>query len=175
MAARMQRGRQRLANRFRSPNLVATIISALARSKLAPGRLELEITETVLPDSSDSTIATLNQLRALGVRISLDDFGVGCSSLSYLQRFWFYKIKIDGSFVRNLGVQVEALAIIRAVAGLGRSLGMTTTAERVETKAQFELLRAEGCDEVQGFYFSAAKPAQEITAFISEFRDKIAA
>lgn len=160
---------------FRSPNLVATVISALARSKLAPRRLELEITETVLLDSSETTMATLNQLRSLGVRISLDDFGVGYSSLSYLQKFPFDKIKLDGSFVRNLAVKSETLAIVRAVAGLGRNLGMITTAECVETQEQLELITAEGCDEVQGFYFGAAKPAQEITAFIAEFRDKVAA
>jgi predicted signal transduction protein with EAL and GGDEF domain len=143
---------------FRAPGLVAAVFSALASSKLSATRLDLEITEAVLLHDSDTTLATLGQLRELGVRISMDDFGTGYSSLSYLQKFPFNKIKIDQSFVRNLGEREEALAIIRAVTGMGRSLGITTTAEGVETFAQLEKLKLEGCTEIQGYYLSKPQP-----------------
>ena len=112
--------------------------------------------------------ATLNQLRDLGVRISMDDFGTGYSSLSYLRRFPFDKIKIDQSFVRDLDVKGDAVAIVRAVASLGESLGMSTTAEGVETPEQLDMLRAEGCKEVQGFLFSRPLPARDLRALIGE-------
>jgi EAL domain-containing protein (putative c-di-GMP-specific phosphodiesterase class I) len=134
----------------------------LANSGLAPRRLELEITESVLLFNSETTLATLHRLRALGVRISMDDFGTGYSSLSYLRSFPFDKIKIDRSFVHDLATNPDSMAIIRAVTGLGASLGMTTTGEGVETREELEYLKREGCTEAQGYFYSKPKPASEI-------------
>lgn len=151
---------------FSNRNLVSVVTEALAASGLPPHRLELEITESVLLENSAAVTATLAQLNALGVRISMDDFGTGYSSLSYLQRFPFDKIKIDASFIHSLGQGEEGIAIVRAIAGLGKSLGITTTAEGVETEEQLESILAEGCDEVQGYYFSAPRPAKEVATFL---------
>ena len=118
---------------FQNGKLVATVFSALAGSGLAPSRLELEITESVLLGSNDRNAATLKQLHELGVRLSMDDFGTGFSSLSYLRNFPFDKIKIDQSFIRNLVEDSRSKAIVRAITGLAQSFGMTTTAEGVET------------------------------------------
>ena len=147
---------------FRNASLVSTITSALASSGLPASRLEIEITESVLLQDTEATLATLHQLRALGVHVSMDDFGTGYSSLSYLRRFPFDKIKIDQSFVRDIGNNKQSLAIIEAVTNLGTTLGMATTAEGVETRDQLEQLRAHGCTEVQGYYFSKPKPIEEI-------------
>ncbi|WP_424627209.1 putative bifunctional diguanylate cyclase/phosphodiesterase [Bradyrhizobium sp. SYSU BS000235] len=154
---------------FRSRNLVPAVIGALARSGLSPFRLELEITESIFLAETEANLATLHQLRELGVRISMDDFGTGYSSLSYLRSFPFDKIKIDRSFVRDLADRSDCAAIIRAISGLGRSLNISTTAEGVETEDQLDALRAEGCTEVQGFLFSAARPASEISELIATF------
>ena len=154
---------------FKSKNLVSTIVSALANSGLPPKRLEVEITETVLIQDNDATLAVLHQLRDLGVRISMDDFGTGYSSLSYLRRFPFDKIKIDRSFIRDLAKRDDSRSIVRAVTGLGSSLGMVTTAEGVETEEQLRLLRAEGCTQVQGYLFSPPKPLREIAELIEKF------
>jgi diguanylate cyclase (GGDEF)-like protein len=139
------------------PGLIEEVRDAIKRANLDPQRLELEITETVLLRDAEQTIAVLHQLRAEGIRFALDDFGTGYSSLSYLRRFPFDKIKIDGSFIKDLP-SVESLAIIKAVTGIAESLGVTTTAEGVETEEQLERLRLEGCDEVQGYLFSAPTP-----------------
>ena len=154
---------------FRSRNLVQAVVSALAHSSLSPRRLELEVTESVFLAETEANVAILHQLRELGVRISMDDFGTGYSSLSYLRSFPFDKIKIDRSFVKDLAKRSDCLAIVRAISGLGRSLNITTTAEGVETKDQLDWLRAEGCNEVQGFLFSAARPAGEIEKLLSDF------
>jgi diguanylate cyclase (GGDEF)-like protein/PAS domain S-box-containing protein len=154
---------------FRSRNLVQVVISALAHSGLSPQRLELEITESVFLAETAANLAILHQLRELGVSISMDDFGTGYSSLSYLRSFPFDKIKIDRSFVKDLAQRSDCVAIVRAISGLGRSLNITTTAEGVETVDQLDWLRAEGCNEVQGFLFSAAKPAAEIEALLAGF------
>jgi diguanylate cyclase (GGDEF)-like protein/PAS domain S-box-containing protein len=154
---------------FRSRNLVQAVISALAHSGLSPRRLELEITESVFLAETEANLAILHQLRELGVRISMDDFGTGYSSLSYLRSFPFDKIKIDRSFVKDLAERPDCVAIVRAISGLGRSLNITTTAEGVETVDQLDWLRNEGCNEVQGFLFSAAKPAGEVAALLSRF------
>ena len=154
---------------FRSRNLVQAVISALAHSGLSPLRLELEITESLLLAETETNLAILHQLRELGVSISLDDFGTGYSSLSYLRSFPFDKIKIDRSFVKDIAERPDCVAIVRAISGLGRSLNITTTAEGVETIDQLDWLRAEGCNEVQGFLFSAAKPATEVDALLSRF------
>jgi diguanylate cyclase (GGDEF)-like protein len=157
---------------FKMPNLSQIVMSALAHSGLAARRLELEITESVLLLNSESTLATLHQLRRLGVRISMDDFGTGYSSLSYLRSFPFDKIKIDGSFVRDLSSNADSMAIIRAVAGLGSSLGMTTTGEGVETQEELDYLRTEGCTEAQGFYFSQPRPASEVHMMLAKQIDQ---
>nr|WP_283817237.1 EAL domain-containing protein [Bradyrhizobium lablabi] len=154
---------------FRSRNLVQAVISALAHSSLSPRRLELEITESVFLAETETNLAILHQMRELGVGISMDDFGTGYSSLSYLRSFPFDKIKIDRSFVKDLARRSDCLAIVRAISGLGRSLKITTTAEGVETVDQLDSLRAEGCNEVQGFLFSAAKPGSEIEALLTAF------
>jgi diguanylate cyclase (GGDEF)-like protein/PAS domain S-box-containing protein len=154
---------------FRSRNLVQVVISALAQSGLSPKRLELEITESIFLAETDANLAILHQLRELGISISMDDFGTGYSSLSYLRSFPFDKIKIDRSFVKDLAQRPDCVAIVRAISGLGRSLNITTTAEGVETEDQLDWLRAEGCNEVQGFLFSAARPAAEIAKLLADF------
>jgi predicted signal transduction protein with EAL and GGDEF domain len=154
---------------FRSRNLVQMVISALAHSGLSPLRLELEITESLFLAETEANLAILHQLRELGVSISMDDFGTGYSSLSYLRSFPFDKIKIDRSFVKDLAERSDCVAIVRAISGLGRSLNITTTAEGVETIDQLDWLRAEGCNEVQGFLFSAARPAAEIEQLLFKF------
>ena len=143
---------------FRQGSLVADVRGALADAGLAPGRLELEITESVLIEDSETVIAVLSQLRSFGVRIALDDFGTGFSSLSYLRRFPFDKLKIDRSFVQDLS-DASDLAILRAMTGLGRALDVTVVAEGVETAEQAGQLRAEGCSELQGYYFGRPGPA----------------
>jgi len=155
---------------FRSPNLIASVTAALAASGLSARRLELEITESVLLQNSEATLTTLHELRAMGVRISLDDFGTGYSSLSYLRSFPFDKIKIDRSFVSELATREDSMAIIRAVTGLGRSLGIVTTAEGVENDAQLELLRREGCTQAQGYLFSKPRPASDVAIMLNRPR-----
>jgi diguanylate cyclase (GGDEF)-like protein/PAS domain S-box-containing protein len=151
---------------FKNPNLVASVKAALQASGLSADRLELEITESVLLQNSESTLAVLHELRGFGVRISLDDFGTGYSSLSYLRSFPFDKIKIDRSFVTDLATGEESMAIVRAVTGLGKSLGIVTTAEGVETEGQFDLLRQEGCTQVQGYLFSRPRPAADVAKML---------
>jgi diguanylate cyclase (GGDEF)-like protein len=156
---------------FSKGNLVSTVMNALAASGLPASRLELEITESVLLEKSERNIEILNQLRELGVRISMDDFGTGYSSIGYLRSFPFDKIKIDKSFVRDLLVDEGSLAIVRAIAGLGVSFGMTTTAEGVETEEQVRCLRLEGCIEVQGYLYSRPVPAEQIGNLLADLND----
>jgi diguanylate cyclase (GGDEF)-like protein len=146
---------------FRDRRLAHMVARVLAEAGLAPGRLELEITETVLLVENAANLATLHRLRALGVRIALDDFGTGYSSLSYLRAFPFDRIKIDRSFVREMESNPQAAAIVRAIIGLGTSLGIATTAEGIETEAQRARLRATACDEVQGYLFGRPMPVAE--------------
>jgi diguanylate cyclase (GGDEF)-like protein len=160
---------------FKSPGIVQVVVGALAASCLSPQRLELEITETVLLDNSATTLAILHQLRGLGVRVAMDDFGTGYSSLSYLQSFPFDKIKIDRSFIKGIAEGLGSLNIVRAVSALAKGLGMTTTAEGVETKEQLDTIRSEGCTEMQGFFFSRPLPTHEIERlFLSDRREKAA-
>ena len=156
---------------FRVGNLLSLVMDALKQSGLPPTRLELEITETLLLEKSSQTLATLHALRSLGVRISMDDFGTGYSSLSYLRSFPFDKIKIDQSFVRDLGANPDAQAIVRSIISLGKGLGVTITAEGVETEAELSCLRNEGCHEGQGFLFSRARPNSEIVSLLQAQRD----
>lgn len=139
---------------FQSRALVTTVARALHDAGMPADRLELEITETVMLQDTEATLATLGQLRDLGVRIAMDDFGTGYSSLSYLRRFPFDRIKIDQSFVRDINSKRDCGAIIRAVTGLSRELGIATTAEGVETQAQLDALVSAGCTEFQGYLFS---------------------
>jgi len=160
---------------LRNRALPRLVILALAAARLDPKRLELEITETALLKDDEALLASLHHLRALGVRIAMDDFGTGYSSLKYLRSFPFDKIKIDRSFVNELGVRLDSAAIVRAVAELGRSLAMTTTAEGVETEAQLAHLKHEGCTEVQGYLFSRPRPAGELASLISTLEKRLAA
>lgn len=160
---------------FKNRNLVTSVVATLSASGLAADRLELEITESVLLQDNEATLATLHKLRDLGVRISMDDFGTGYSSLSYLRSFPFDKIKIDRSFVHELATRGDSMAIVRAVTGLGKSLGMSTTAEGVETSEQLALLRMEGCNEVQGYLFSPPRPAAEVEKMLSRGRLRVVA
>jgi diguanylate cyclase (GGDEF)-like protein len=150
------------AAQFRGPGLMQVIVGALAASGLHPTRLEIEITESVLLQNKETTLAVLHQLRSLGIRIAMDDFGTGYSSLTYLQCFPFDKIKIDRSFVKDIANNAGSLNIVRAVAALANGMGMTATAEGVETREQLDRITSEGCTEMQGFLFCKALPAREI-------------
>ena len=147
---------------FKEQTLVLTVADALAKSGLPARRLEVEITEAVLLLDNETTIATLHQLRDLGVRIVMDDFGTGYSSLSYLRSFPFDKIKIDRSFIRDLCTVEDAGAIVQAITNLASTLNITTTAEGAETQAQMDKIGALGCTEMQGYLFSHPKTADEI-------------
>ena len=151
-----------------SRNLVSMVTAALRESGMPPRKLQLEITESVLLQNTFTTLATLHELRKMGVQIALDDFGTGYSSLSYLRSFPFDKIKIDRSFIQDLSNGAEPLAIVNAVAGLAKCLNMTSTAEGVETQQQMDVLQAIGCTEMQGYLFSHARPAHEIRQFFAK-------
>jgi len=158
---------------FRTRSLVDDAGQALAASGLPASRLELEITESVLLQdddgvTGDGVLGALHALQGMGIRIAMDDFGTGYSSLSYLRRFPFDKIKIDQSFVRGITTQEDCRKIVRAVIGLGRSLGMAVNAEGVETPEHLEALRLEGCGELQGYLFSKPKPASEVAEMLRQ-------
>ena len=158
------------AAQFKGRNLVQIALSALAASGLPPSRLDLEITESVLLQDEANTLATLHQLRGLGVRISMDDFGTGYSSLAYLRRFPFDKIKIDRSFVRDITERNDSQAIIRAVTGLAQSLKISTVIEGIETEEQLAVAKIEGCNEAQGYLFSKPMPEREVAEFLTKRR-----
>ena len=149
-------------SQFKARRMMPAVADALAETGLAPERLELEITETVMLNDVEAAFATFGELRQLGVRIALDDFGTGFSSLSYLLRFPFDKIKIDRSFIANLTQEGSARVLVHALIQMGLGLGVDVTAEGVETRQQLELMRAEGCTQVQGYLIAAAKPAAEV-------------
>jgi len=151
---------------FKSRNLVRTVLIALASSGLPACRLELEITESVLLHENESNLAILHKLRGLGVRIAVDDFGIGYASLNYLRMFPFDRIKIDRSFVMELPASRECVKIIRSMVDLAKSLGIEITAEGIETAEQLAQLRADGCTEGQGFLFSPALPVAEMADLI---------
>jgi diguanylate cyclase (GGDEF)-like protein len=153
---------------FRSRDLAQTVIAACAAARVAPSRLELEVTEAAFLAATKEVLATLDQLRALGIKIVMDDFGTGYSSLNYLRRFHFDKIKIDRSFVRDLSEEGNLSAVIvEAVVRLARALDVTTTAEGVETVAQLDIIRAAGVTEMQGWLYSPARPLEEIDALLA--------
>lgn len=150
---------------IKNPSFPLQVVAALNNSGLAPSRLELELTETIMASGDEVVLQSIKQLRDIGVRIALDDFGVGFSSLSCLKDFEFDRIKIDRSFLQNIERSKEA-AIFHAIANMGIELGVATTAEGVETAEQLETVMAQGCTEVQGYFFSKPKPIHEVTAFV---------
>jgi diguanylate cyclase (GGDEF)-like protein len=149
---------------FRDRGLALQVVSAVAKAGLPAQRLELEVTERLLLEDSDGTLAVMEQLKNLGVGISLDDFGTGYSSLNYLRTFPFQKIKIDRSFIRGLGEEHDAQAIIGAVSGLGASLDKIVVAEGIETEDQMKQVKAHGCHEGQGYLLGKPMPAETIRA-----------
>ncbi|ESX51877.1 EAL domain-containing protein [Mesorhizobium sp. C416B] len=153
------------AVQIRSADFARSVISALAVSGVPASRLELEITETVLMDESETVLKTLRQLRELGIRIALDDFGTGYSSLGYLRRFPVDKIKIDRSFIHDIDNK-DTAAIVRTIIGLGAELGITVTAEGVETEAQLDILRKAGCVEAQGFLIGMPSKAADMARLL---------
>ncbi|MBL8587595.1 MAG: EAL domain-containing protein [Methylobacteriaceae bacterium] len=153
---------------FARANLVPSVVNALAASGLPASRLELEVTESVMLEKSDRNLQTLGQLRQLGVRISMDDFGTGYSSLGYLRDFHFDKIKIDRSFVSDVAANAQSRAIVRAIAGLGASFGIKTSAEGVETAEQLACLQSDGYTEIQGRLYSMPVPADQIPVILKQ-------
>ena len=160
---------------FKTGDFVEMVGKTIEKSHFPARRLELEITELVLMHDSDAALVLLHQLKDMGVSIAMDDFGTGYSSLGYLRSFPFDRIKIDQSFVRDLSENKESLAILRAVVGLGSSLNIVTTAEGVETARQLELLRSEGCTDVQGFFFSPPRPAAEVKDLLAALQGQVPA
>jgi diguanylate cyclase (GGDEF)-like protein len=159
------------AVQFHRGSLNETILLALADSGLEPGRLEIEITESIFLEGGEATLRLLHSLRSLGIRVALDDFGTGYSSLSYLQSFPFDKLKIDRSFIQNLLTREGASAIVRAITELAHALNIETTAEGVEETAQLMELRAHGCSSVQGFLFAEPMTAKDVDRLFSENGD----
>jgi EAL domain-containing protein (putative c-di-GMP-specific phosphodiesterase class I) len=160
------------ALQFRRGNLIETVASALRASGLAPHLLELELTESILLQDVEHTLATVRQLKALGVRLAIDDFGTGYSSLSYLKRFTVDKLKIDQSFGRDISTDPDDAAIVRAIIQMAKSLRLGIIAEGVETAEQLEFLHREGCQEVQGYLFSHPLSAENLRAFLHS-REKV--
>jgi diguanylate cyclase (GGDEF)-like protein len=149
-------------SQFWAADFTRSIINALTTTGLTADRLEIEITEKVIHDNAEGAMKILRSISDLGVLVALDDFGAGFSSLTYMRQFPFHKIKIDRSFITGLSGREDSRVIIRTLARLGTGLGMLTTAEGVETREQLEIVRAEGCAEMQGYYFSAPKTAEQI-------------
>jgi EAL domain-containing protein (putative c-di-GMP-specific phosphodiesterase class I) len=156
------------AVQFRRGDVEQTVIAVLEAAGLPPEWLELELTESILIHESEGALATVRRLKQQGVRFSIDDFGTGYSSLSYLKRFEIDKLKIDRSFVRDLAVDPDDAAIVRAIIQMARSLGLSTIAEGVETDEMLSRLRAFGCDEAQGYYFARPMPVQDFERYLHE-------
>jgi predicted signal transduction protein with EAL and GGDEF domain len=156
------------AVQVRNDALTGMVTDALEETGLAPERVELEITESALQSENPGNLATLHGLHAKGVRICLDDFGAGYSSLSYLRSFPFTKIKIDRSFVRDLATKRETAAIMRAITALCRSMDMSVSAEGVETHDEFQQVQRLGCDEAQGYLIGRPKPRGDLEAFLQK-------
>jgi EAL domain-containing protein (putative c-di-GMP-specific phosphodiesterase class I) len=146
---------------------VKTVAAALTHSGIAPGRLTIEMTESVFVDDLDAISAVLTQLRALGVRIAVDDFGTGYASLVYLKHLPFDTMKIDRNFIEGLGADACDEAIVASALSVSRALGLFSVAEGVETAEQLAVLRAIGCDAAQGFYFSKPMTASELAALVT--------
>jgi EAL domain-containing protein (putative c-di-GMP-specific phosphodiesterase class I) len=153
---------------FRQPNFVEIVQDALILSDLKPELLELEITENIMIEDTPKFIETLQQLKAIGVKLSLDDFGTGYSSLSYLKDFPIDQLKVDRAFVHAIEEDANNMAILKAIIILGQSLGLRVVAEGVETEFQFDFVKSVGCDEVQGYYFSKPLPEAHFDRLIEE-------
>ncbi len=160
---------------FRQENLVEQIRSALSESGLDPQRLEIEITEGMAMAAGDEALRTLEALKAMGVSLAIDDFGTGYSSLNRLKEFPVDRLKIDQSFIRNVTDNKNDAAITSAIIQLGHTLNLRVIAEAAETREQIEFLAAQGCDEVQGYYFSRPLPAEDFRAFVDSHQPKSAA
>jgi EAL domain-containing protein (putative c-di-GMP-specific phosphodiesterase class I) len=160
------------AVQFRRGDVEQTVMQALAVSGLSPEFLELELTESTLIHESEAVLETLQRLKLRGVRLSIDDFGTGYSSLSYLKRFAIDKLKIDQSFIRDLAVDPDDAAIVRAIIQMAHSLGLKALAEGVETAEMLARLRVFGCDEVQGYHFARPMPASQLEHYL---RDRLPA
>ncbi|MCQ8781057.1 putative bifunctional diguanylate cyclase/phosphodiesterase [Mangrovibrevibacter kandeliae] len=158
-------------HQFRGGTLLEDVRDVLRRTGLEASRLQLEVTESLMLKDTDGTLAVLEAFRAMGIRVSMDDFGTGYSSLAYLSRFPFDKIKIDQSFVRDMD-KPENLAVVRAVIGLSRAMGISVIAEGVETPAQYAALKAEGCEEMQGYLFSKPRPFSDIPSLLMHFSER---
>ena len=156
------------AIQFHQPQLPEMVSRLLAQAGLPPDALELELTEGVAVADPRAAMTTMQQLRARGVHLSMDDFGTGYSSLSQLKHFQLYKLKIDQSFVRDLEHDSNDRAIVSAIIRMAQALGLQTTAEGVETAAQLQFLREQGCDEAQGYHFSPPQAAGQIEAFLQQ-------
>jgi EAL domain-containing protein (putative c-di-GMP-specific phosphodiesterase class I) len=153
------------AVQFRHPNLPNLITSILEEAKFPPQYLEIELTESIAMHDPQVAINTMNDLHERGIQMSIDDFGTGYSSLSYLKKFKVYKLKIDQSFVHDIGTNSEDKAIVNAIINMARSLDLQTIAEGVETLEQLEYLREQGCDEIQGYYYSKPLSPKEFEKF----------
>lgn len=158
------------AVQFKRERLLQAIEAALRASRLAPERLELEITESLLLETNETVRSVLDQIHDLGASIALDDFGTGYSSLSYLQSFPFDRIKIDRSFIRNCGSDQRSIDIVSSIVGMAKVLGMVVVAEGVETAEQRDIIRDCGCHQYQGYFFSRPRPAAEIEAMLKADR-----
>ena len=170
---RMGHGRLELAvnisaRQFQDKDLVATIAAAVEESGMQPGLIELELTESVIMRDAPEAARRLKELTALGIRLAIDDFGTGYSSLGYLKAFPISTLKIDRSFVRDIDRDPNSAALAQAILALASSLKLKVVAEGVETKEQFEQLRASGCQELQGYIFSKALPPEELLALLEQ-------
>jgi diguanylate cyclase len=157
------------AAQFLRSDVRAMVATILAETGLPPNRLELEITEGMLIDNAEGAISTLNELRAMGIRLVLDDFGTGYSSLSYLQRLPFDKLKVDRSFVQRIETDEGSRAIVQAIIAMSSSLNLEVTAEGVETIEQFDLLRAQGCHEMQGYLLGRPMPKGDVDLLLHSY------
>lgn len=158
------------AIQFRQPKLPEIVAKALRETELAAEYLELELTESILMQQAEAGMGSVQSLWALGLRFSIDDFGTGYSSLSYLRRFPIQRLKIDVSFMRDITTDAGAAAITGAIIALGKSLKLRVLAEGVETQEQLALLKSQGCDEIQGYYFCRPLPADELAKLLREGR-----
>ena len=158
------------AVQFRRGHLEKTVVAALMSSGLAPGFLELELTESILIGDTETILQTVRRLKMVGVALSIDDFGTGYSSLAYLKRFAVDKLKIDQSFVRSLETGSGDEAIVRAIIQMAHSLGLRTIAEGVEEERVLDLLRTSRCDEAQGYHIARPMPADAFKAFMETHR-----
>ncbi len=156
------------AIQFKRGNLQHTVLEALAQSGLPPTQLELELTESILIDDTETVLETLAHLRSEGIRLSVDDFGTGYSSLAYLKRFAVHKLKIDQSFVRNMANDGDDTAIVRAIIQMAQSLGLETIAEGVEDQRLPQLLRDYGCQQAQGYLYAKPLAAEAFAAFLEK-------